>query len=270
MKVRPLIGVAASLVCALLLVGAAPAANQARGTLVVAVDLSAAPWSSVDPGGAVVGLDADLAQALANVIGYRVRVVEASPGAIVPGLVSGEYDVGMPVADTPAHERVADVVPYLAGTAFYATAKSAPVIKTLSSLCGRSVAAVRGSAQAAAAAAQSAKCRAAGRPALRLSLFASSSGAQGALSSGRVQLATVNASVAARVVQRSNGRFRLAGPTTGGDLQTLAIARSSGLADELLDALQTVMADGTYDSILARWGAHADALGRPVVNPAAG
>jgi len=64
--------------------------------------------------------------------------------------------------------------------------------------------------------------------------------------------------------------FKLAGPTTGGELQTLAIAKSSGLADELIDALQTVMADGTYDSILARWGAHADALGRPIVNPAFG
>src|SRR5580765_3251649 len=113
MRIRPLIpdGVAllvAACACALLLV-AAPAATaahaKARGTLVVAVDAATAPYAFVEPDGSrVLGLEADLSQALANVLGYRFRIVDVPSDRIIPGLVSGEYDLGMSVVDTRAQE----------------------------------------------------------------------------------------------------------------------------------------------------------------------
>ena len=112
----------------------------------------------------MLGLDADLAQALAAVLGYRLRVVEASPDAILPGLASGRYDLGMSLADTRASERDADLLGYLStGTSFVVRASGGPAIRKLADLCGRSVAVVRGTAQAASATAQSAACKSAGR-----------------------------------------------------------------------------------------------------------
>ena len=42
------------------------------------------------------------------------------------------------------------------------------------------------------------------------------------------------------------------------------------MAAEVLDALQTVMGDGTYEAILARWGAQGGAIATPRINVAAG
>jgi ABC-type amino acid transport substrate-binding protein len=81
---------------------AAATATASRGTLVVATDAASPPH--------VRGADVDLARAIANVLGYRVSLVGATAGAIVPGLASGEFDLGMSVADTAARERIVDVV----------------------------------------------------------------------------------------------------------------------------------------------------------------
>ena len=92
MRIRPLI----ACICIVLFAGSAapvadpavsvPASAGAVGTLVVAVDAAGAPYAFVDSDGQTVqGLDADLAHALANVLGFRLRIVEVRPAEIVPG-----------------------------------------------------------------------------------------------------------------------------------------------------------------------------------------
>jgi ABC-type amino acid transport substrate-binding protein len=95
---RATIVLAGALLASVLLAGPAGAS---RGTLVV---VSGAAGASAR------GADVDLARAMANVLGYRVSLVGAAPSAIVPGLASGEYDLGMSVVDTAARERSVDVV----------------------------------------------------------------------------------------------------------------------------------------------------------------
>lgn len=110
--------VAIALACAGVLLLAAGAEARSRGTLVVATGATGAPYAFASADGQVRGVDADLARAIGNVLGYRINVVRASPGAIAPGLTSGRYDLGMSVADTAAQEKVVDVVRYRsAGTA---------------------------------------------------------------------------------------------------------------------------------------------------------
>jgi ABC-type amino acid transport substrate-binding protein len=80
-------------VCAALLSGTAAAS---RGTIVVATDGAKKPYAFLDADGHTVrGLDADLARAVANELGYRVRIEIAPPGTIGSGIGSGDYDLGM-------------------------------------------------------------------------------------------------------------------------------------------------------------------------------
>src|SRR5262245_28961850 len=94
-------------------------------TLKVAADATYAPNEFIGSNGhTVVGMDPDLAQALAHVMGMKVDVVNATFNTIIPGLSSGKYDLGMSsFTDTKARQKVVDFVTYFsAGTAFYVKA----------------------------------------------------------------------------------------------------------------------------------------------------
>src|SRR5439155_14791692 len=101
-----------------------PAKDKSK-TLIVAADASYAPNEFIGPDGhTVVGMDPDLAKALAGVMGVKVKVVNATFATIIPGLSSGKYDLGMSsFTDTKARQKVVDFVTYFsAGTAFYVKA----------------------------------------------------------------------------------------------------------------------------------------------------
>jgi polar amino acid transport system substrate-binding protein len=257
--------------CVVLLApAAAPVAESAaasRGLLLVAVDTTAAPYGFVGSDGeSVRGLDADLAGALAAVLGYRLRLVAADPGEILPGLASGRYDLGMSLVDTSAHERSADLLGYLStGTSFVVDAAGGPAIRRTADLCGRSVAVARGTAQAAAAAAQSAACSASGRRAVGVSAVADPAAA---VADGRVQVALLDPAVAGYAVKRSRGRLRLTASAPGSSVRAIGIAKDFGRADEFRGALATLMDEGTYDTILARWGAQAAGVASARLNAA--
>src|SRR5947209_17222914 len=102
-----------------------PAAVKSKGTLSVAADASYAPNEFIGPDGhTVIGMDADLANALAGVMGLKANVVNASFDSIIPGLASGKYDLGASsFTDTKAREKTVDFVDYfVAGETFYTKA----------------------------------------------------------------------------------------------------------------------------------------------------
>jgi polar amino acid transport system substrate-binding protein len=234
--------------------------SHARGTLVVAVDTGSAPYAFVGSDGqTVLGLDVDIARALANVIGYRLRLVDTPPGAILSGLASGELDAALSFTPSPARERDADFLVYLStGSSFVVRSTGGPAIRKLADLCGRSVAVERGTAQAAVAS-ERAGCT---RPP-RVATFAAPAAAEHALSSGRVQVLLAGSAVAAYAVKQSRGRLEVTGHAPAKTERTLAVSKESGLAAELQDALETVMGDGTYERILARWGVKSGAAAAP-------
>src|SRR3954466_6794236 len=111
-------------------------------TLVVAADATYPPNEFLASDGKTVqGMDADLADALAKVMGLKANVVNATFDAIIPGLASHKYDLGMSsFTDTKEREQTVDFVTYFsAGTSFYIK-KGGPKISTLDDLCGEKVA----------------------------------------------------------------------------------------------------------------------------------
>lgn len=138
-----------------------PASIKSSGKLTVAADASYAPDEFLDTDGkTVIGMDADLAQALGKVLGLSVTVSNVTFDAIIPALSNGRYDLGMSsFTDTAEREKQVNFVTYFsAGTSFYVAANGGPNIQTISDLCGHSVAVEAGTTEEADAKAQAKKC----------------------------------------------------------------------------------------------------------------
>jgi len=250
---------------------ATPRTPLAGGTLTVAADATYAPNEFVASNGrTVVGMDPDLAAAIGKVLHRNVRVVNATFDTIIPGLASGKYDLGMSsFTDTKAREKVVDFVTYFsAGTSFYVKASGGPTIGSLADLCGHSVAVERGTTQATDATAQDKKCKAAGNPGVKVSVFPDQNSANLALVSGRGEVGMADSPVAAYIAKKSHGQFEVTGKAYGTAPYGIAIQKGSPLTKQVLGAMRKLVANGTYKAILTKWGVQQGAISKPVVNGA--
>jgi polar amino acid transport system substrate-binding protein len=234
-----------------------PSSIKSKGTLTVAADATYAPNEFIASNGStVIGMDADLAKALAQVMGLNADVKNVTFDSIIPGLAANKYDLGMSsFTITKTREKTVDFVSYaIAGTSFFVKAQGGPNIQSLADLCGQKVAAERSTVQAAAATAQNKKCTSAGKPGVSLSVFPDENGVNLALSSGRATVAMADSPPAAYAVEQSNGQLKLSGKQYGTAAYGIAMPKNNGMAKPVLGALKAVMADGTYDRIFSYWG----------------
>jgi polar amino acid transport system substrate-binding protein len=249
-----------------------PPAIKSKGTLTVAADASYAPNEFFGPDGhTVMGMDVDLAKALAGTLGLKADVVNAKFDSIILGLTSGKYGLGMSsFTDTKAREKQVNFVTYFSsGSGFYEKASGGPPVTGLTSICGLKVAVESGTTEQTDAAGQSKKCTASGKPAVTVLVFPDQNGANLALSSGRAQVAMADTPVAAYAVKQASGQFKTVGTPYGTAPYGIAVPKSSGKLDgAILAALKALIANGQYAAILSKWGVQSGALTKPMINGA--
>jgi polar amino acid transport system substrate-binding protein len=244
---------------------------KSKGTLTVAADATYPPNEFLaEDGKTIVGMSPDLGDALAKALGVEVKWVNAPFDGILPGLAAGKYDIGLSsFTDTKERERTVDFVTYYtAGTSFFVLADGGPQINDLKDLCGHTVAVQKGTIQADDATAQEGKCESAGDSLLKVLVLPDQPAANLALSSGRADVAMTDSPIAAYQVENSEGRFKLVGEPYGTAPYGIAVPKESGLAEPLLDAVEAVMRDGTYDEVLRKWGVEVGAIDDPAINGA--
>lgn len=247
-----------------------PEAIAKKATLTVGSDASYAPDEFMDTDGkTVIGMGPDLVNAIGEVLGLRVAVSNAVFDTIIPGLVSGKFDIGSSsFTDTKEREQQVDFVTYfVAGEGFYVNADSTTTFDGLDSLCGHKVAVEKGTVEETDATTQDATCKAAGRPGVEVLSFDNQNGANLAVSSGRAELGFLDSQIAEYVVSQSNGQFKLTGTPFATAPYGLAVAKG-GLAPAVLAALKVLIANGEYSKILAKWGLSDGAITEPVINGA--
>ena len=248
-----------------------PAAIKSKGTLVVAADATYAPNEFIaSDGHTVIGMDADLVNALAAVMGLKANIVNATFDTIIPGLAAGKYDLGASsFTDTKERQKTVDFVTYFtAGESFYAKSSSNPTISSLSDLCGKSVAVEKGTTEEEEVKAQSANCTKEGKPAPNLLVFPTQNGANLAVSSGRAELGMADSPVVEYAVKQSGGALKVVGPTLASAPYGLAFPKGTGMTEPTLEALKVLMANGDYMHILTKWGVQAGAISNPGINQA--
>jgi polar amino acid transport system substrate-binding protein len=236
-----------------------PAAIKAKGTIVVASDASYPPFEYIGADGhTVVGSDADLAHALAQVMGLKANVINVTFDAIIPGLQAGKYDMGASgFGDTVPREKVVNFVDY--GKYFeslFTKATGGTDVTSMADLCGKTVAVESTTTEQADAQTQSGKCTAAGKPKVNILVFPTQTAANLALISGRAQLGFADSPVASYEVQQTHGELKVvgSGPVASSGPYGLAFPKNSGLDKAAEAALLVLMKNGTYQSIFKHWG----------------
>jgi polar amino acid transport system substrate-binding protein len=248
-----------------------PAAIKSKGTLTVAADATYPPDEFIaSDGKTVIGMDADLANALASVMGLKASVQNVTFDAIIPGLAAGKYDLGMSsFTDTKEREATVDFVTYLkAGSSIYVKADGGPDLTSLDALCGHKVAAERGTTQSDQIDEQNKKCTSAGKPGVTPVILPDQNGVNLAVTSGRADAAMADSPVASYIAEKSNGQLKVTGGPFPPEPYGIAIPKNSGLTQPVLAGIKALIADGTYKKILDYWGLQAGAIDNPTINGA--
>ena len=249
-----------------------PAKLKSKGTLIVAADATYAPNEFIGSDGhTVVGMDADLANAIFPLLGLEVKVVNATFLTIIPGLTSGKFDVGMSsFTDNKLREKQVNFVDYFeAGTSFFEKSSGGPKVTNLNSLCGLKVAVESTTTEESDADGQKAKCTKEGKTPDDVLPYPNQTEANLALSSGRAQVSMADSPVAAYQVKQSHGNFKLVGQSYGVAPYGIAVPKQDGTLDKaILLALQDLIKSGKYGSILNKWGVASGADTHPALNGA--
>lgn len=231
-----------------------------KGTLVMATDPTYPPFEYFDTDNkTVIGWDVDLGNALAASLGLKAEYVPATFETILPGLTSKKYDAGMSAFNvTEERQKIVDFVPYISGGSGMAVLPGNPakLSMTAESLCGKRVAAQKGTHEAAdILPAMSQQCTDAGSPAIEQAVFPTQTDANLALISGRVDGVMADSIPLAYQGKLAGKKFELAAGTDYEPrLSGMALNKESGLRPAIVTAMKALVKSKVYTEINERWG----------------
>ncbi len=248
-----------------------PAKIAADGKITVGSDASYAPNEFIDTDGStVVGFDVDLGKAVGKVLGLEMDFQNAPFDAIIPGLDSGKYELGISsFTINPERLKIVDMVSYYqAGTA-WATAAGNPNGVAQDDACGKKVAVQKATVQVDDITAKDAACKKAGKPGIAISQFQAQSDATTALVSGRVDAMLADSPIVAYAIQQTGDKLEQLGEISDAAPYGAAVPKTQpDLAKAIQGAYQKLMDDGGYTAVLDTWGVTAGAIDKSEINPA--
>ncbi|WP_445521251.1 ABC transporter substrate-binding protein [Streptomyces sp. NEAU-174] len=241
-----------------------------KGSITSAVGNDYPPLSLLDiDNKTVIGAEPDLIHAVGQILGVRVRLVQANFDSIIGGVRSQRYDVAIQaMLDKKERQSQVTFVDYMkTSSSILASSKAAGNIRSLTSLCGSQVAVEQGTSQVDDVAAQAEKCAANGEPELEKLVFPDSVGCFQALSTGRADAFVGGTPTVVYQAEMSHGRFRTAGePYRFLPYGILINKEEPTLVRAVRGALQKLIDNGTYAKILKQWNIGSGALKRATVN----
>ncbi len=241
------------------------------GTLNIGSDIAYAPIEFLDEKtNEPVGLDVDVANALAEVLGVKAKFNNGAFDGLLPALDAKRYDVIMS-AMTASDERkkTVDFVEYFNAGSGIIVAKGNPKnIKSADDLCGKKVAVQEGTVQvdflvgtADSPGGQDKKCKDAGKGGITVLKFGTDPEAVQALAAGQADAEMADFPVAAYSAQKSAGKLEVVPNQIEPAPYGIAIRKSSiALRDALQKAFVEIKKSGKYDEILKKWTLEAGKL----------
>lgn len=236
-----------------------PADVRESGTLRVGSDMAYAPLEYLAPDGKTpVGVDPDLAEAIAGKLGLEVEFTNAAFGGLIPALSADRFDAIFSfVTDTPERQKAVDFIDaYQSGTAIMVKQGNPEGIARIEDLCGKSAGVQEGSVQVPIVDAANERCAAAGQPKIDVRALPKDTDVQLLLKSGRITADLLDAPVAAYVARTSGGGrdFEVVeGAEYGIRPHGIAVRKGDAeLVRAIQQALREVIEEGAYDEILER------------------
>lgn len=236
-----------------------PAKVAEAGKIRIATDPTYAPFEvHSDDNKTIVGLDVDLATSVGQLLGVEVEFVPSGFDSIIPGLSSGKYDMSMSAFSvTDERKQNADFVVYHQSGSGVAVPTGNPEKLSMDpmSLCGHTLGAEKGTTQGMEILPQfTEECTAAGKEAITIQLFPSSSEAITALSSKRVE-GVVSGTTGLGYQAKITGAFELAdGPDFMAKPTGAVLPKGSDLTPAITAAVEKLVTLEPYQEAFTKWG----------------
>jgi polar amino acid transport system substrate-binding protein len=255
-----------------------PKKFQDAGVIKVGSDASYAPMEQTS-NGKIVGIDPDIANALAQQLGVKLQFTNGTFDGLITALYTGREDIVMSaMSDTKSRQQGLDdkgkktgkgvdfVDYYLSGSSLLVQKGNPKGIKSLADVCGQSVAVQRGTIYETAFKQQKTAC---GSKGLTVQSFDTDAEAQTRVKAGGAVADLNDTPVAAYIAQKSGGGkdFEVAGsPADAGPFGIALDKSNSQLRDVLQQAVNAIIADGTYGKVLQKWNATSGAITKAAIN----
>ncbi|MCU7723455.1 ABC transporter substrate-binding protein [Actinoplanes sp. KI2] len=241
---------------------AVPADVRQAGTLVVAAEFGYPPFEDYDDQKKPVGVDVDLATAIAERLQLRLDFRDVPWDDLIPNVTGRKADAIMSaMTDNAERQKQLTYVDYLVEGSQVVVAGGNPRnISGIDGICGRRVALQADTTQDDLAQAQAALCAAAGRKKPTI-LRLGSDETYPMLKAGKIDAVVDGYTSAASQIKDGGGAFALAGVQVEASPMGIGISRDrTDLRHAVQLALREIIADGTYVKILDKWGLKAEAL----------
>jgi polar amino acid transport system substrate-binding protein len=248
-----------------------PEAIKSDGKVLIGTDASYAPNEFLDTDGkTVIGFDVDLFNAVAAKLGLQTEWQSATFDAIIPGVQSGKYEMGISsFTINDERKQQVNMVSYFSAGTQWGTKKGNPTGIQPDNACGKKVAVQTNTVQDTEdLPKRDEACKAAGNPAITVDRYQRQDQATAAVVSGKDDAMLADSPVLAYAVEQTNGQLELLGDIYDAAPYGYVIEKDqTEFAQAVADAVGALISDGTYKTILGKWGVEAGAIDDPAVNP---
>lgn len=226
-------------------------AVKKAGKLRVAVDSTYPPMEFESADGKIIGLDVDLARALAKAIGVSAEFVVMPWDGILAGLQSNRYDIIMSSMNiTPERKAQVDFVPYITMGQVFVVKKSAKPVTSDKDLAGRVVAVQVDTTSSAAAE----SIKKSGVKIKDIKTFPGATETFSALKANQADVIVTDEAVGKYYTGLDSKTFMVSGNAIKPEPIGIAVKKSDKkLFKALEEALKTIKSDGTYAKIYQEW-----------------
>ena len=249
-----------------------PAAIRSSGVLTLgtteATGSEGLPHSGSDTSGTQIGLDVDLRNEVAKLLGVRLKVSYGTFETIVPGTQSGKYDVGQDnFAVTSQRLPVVDFATYLKDGQGFVAASSSPLTKVtkLTDICGHTVSTTSGSSFQQILQQGASQCAKAGLKPYTTKYYPDQSSIVLGLQNGKTDL-YFGPTLGDKYLVAHQPNLKFLGEVSSSDVGFVT-AKGSPLAHVLVDAVNELIQDGTYTKTFDKWGIAGSGIAKSVFNP---
>ncbi|MEV6230889.1 ABC transporter substrate-binding protein [Saccharopolyspora shandongensis] len=219
--------------------------------------------------GQVVGVDVEIANAMAQQLGVKAEFVEQPFDQLLNSVATGRVDIVMSgLSDTTERQKTVDFVDYFLSRAqFYSLQDRAAEFTSPESLCGKKLAVSKKTDYYLMVQKYDAEtCGGKGRPAIELLPTDSGSAARLQLEQRRADVAVQSGENLAFFEKKDPAKFEtVLEPLPGKPFGVVVKKGDQQMAAAVQKALTAVVDNGSYQAILDKWGLGYGAT-RPVVN----
>ena len=227
----------------------------------IAVNNGSFPPYEIVTGTVLTGATKDLSDAIGQLLGITIEhATVAGLPALLSGINANRYQFAMgPVGDYPDRQKSNDFVDWAREYVVFAVEKGNPKgIKSLETTCGARVSVMAGGSAEKVLKEFSAKCSEQGKPAVEVQSYTDQPSSILAVRSKRADAFFSSQAPLTYFVQQSNGLLELTGIGLSNGFKDIyqgaVVPKGSPLAGVLRDAFNVLIANGTYATLMKKWG----------------